>query len=525
MRNFAILLKFQFKYKLGIARVKDAFSVVKNNKISSLVIALLLCSVCACVLIPYGVIMSAIYDIFTAAGNIEGYFSTVTVMANIMVFVLAIFSVFGIMFADKDREILAPLPIKKQHIFLANYVIMYVAALLSACLFLFPGYIVFFVKNGFSLLLCVKMVLGTLVFPVMPLAVAFVVISVISRIVSGFKFKEALLTVFGALIICASLIFTNNNEILSGLLTKTHTFNRYLLNSHFLSKALASASFDSFVFLLNSFIFALIILFAVYVCGGFVYDSITEKMNSVSKSEKTAFKFSHKKQHNAFCSKEIKTILRSPIFALNCLVNIVIAPVAAYMITKRLPQLSLKSFGEFETAMIGLFVSFAIMSMGLVSSTSISREGKCFWITQIVPVSLKKQAKGRIKAATIFYFIAGEIFLFLFGVLLKIDFLYIIYGLVLTPVGALPFSYLGLFVDLIKPKLYWDKESEAVKQNFNGMLGIFACMLLTVVYMLPFILYMLGFVSKMLSLITVPIMIIVCLLLTRYMLYKRIGDN
>jgi len=57
------------------------------------------------------------------------------------------------------------------------------------------------------------------------------------------------------------------------------------------------------------------------------------------------------------------------------------------------------------------------------------------------------------------------------------------------------------------------------------MLGIFACMLLTVVYMLPFILYMLGFVSKMLSLITVPIMIIVCLLLTRYMLYKRIGDN
>ena len=217
--------------------------------------------------------------------------------------------------------------------------------------------------------------------------------------------------------------------------------------------------------------------------------------------------------------------MRSPIFALNCLANIVIAPVAAYMITKSLPQLSLKSFGEFETAMIGLFVSFAIMSMGLVSSTSISREGKCFWITQIVPVSLKKQAKGRIKAATIFYFIAGEIFLFLFGVLLKIDFLYIIYGLVLTPVGALPFSYLGLFVDLIKPKLYWDKESEAVKQNFNGMLGIFACMLLTVVYMLPFILYMLGFVSKMLSLITVPIMIIVCLLLTRYMLYKRIGDN
>ena len=106
--------------------------------------------------------------------------------------------------------------------------------------------------------------------------------------------------------------------------------------------------------------------------------------------------------------------------------------------------------------------------------------------------------------------------------LLKIDFLYIIYGLAIIPVGALPFSYSGLLIDLVKPKLYWDKETEAVKQNFNGLLGILAGIFLTVIYMIPFGLYMAGFFTKELTLVVEPIVIFVCLLITRYLLNKRL---
>lgn len=522
MRKFAVLLKFQFKYKLGFQRIKEAFFLMRNHKISSLAAALILCVICVCIFVPYGIVMSAIYDVFAASDNTEGYFSAITIMANAIVFFTSIFSVFGIMFGDKDKQILTPLPIKKKHIFLVNYLTLYTTALISSCLFLFPGFIVFFVKTGFSMSLLFKMLLGTVFFPSMPLAISFVLISLIMRFASNFRLKEAAATFLGALLVCISLLFSNNNELLTALLTKTHTFNKILLNSFFFSKSLTAVGIKSAAFLFFSIVFALLIMLMVYLCGGYIYDSITEKMHSVPKSTKALVKFSQRGQHNAFCVKEIKTILRSPVYALNCVINIVIAPVAAFMISKRIVQIKLDFLGVFEIAMIGVFIAFAIMSMNMVPSTSLSREGKCYWITQIVPVSLKNQAKGRIKAAVILYLIAGEIFIFLFGMLLKIDFLYIIYGLAIIPVGALPFSYSGLLIDLVKPKLYWDKETEAVKQNFNGLLGILAGIFLTVIYMIPFGLYMAGFFTKELTLVVEPIVIFVCLLITRYLLNKRL---
>lgn len=524
MRNFAILLKFQFRYKLGFSRIKELFSVLKNNKVSSLAVALLLCVIFACILIPYGLIMSAIYDIFSVSNNIEGYFATITIMANAMVFFLSIFSVYTILFTDKDREILSPLPIKKQHIFLVNYITIYATSFFSSCFFLFPGFIVYFIKTGFSPLLFLKIFFGTVFFPSMPLAISFIIISLIIRVVSKFRFKEAIATVFGALLVAGSLIFSNNNELLAGLLTKTHKFNKFLLNSYFFSKALTTQGLKSILFLFISIVFALVIMLMVYLCGSFLYDSITEKLHSSPNSKKVSLNFSHKKQHNAFCVKEIKTIIRSPIYALNCIFNIIIAPIAVYMMTKRTPDMLSAFFDNFEIVMLGLFVGFVIMAMSMVPSTSISREGKCYWITQIVPVSIKNQVKGRVKAAVILYLIAGELFIFLFGVLLKINFLYIIYGLAIMPIGALPFSYVGLLIDMAKPKLYWDKESEAVKQNFNAMLGMLCAVILAVVYMIPFALYMADIFTKALTLIAVPIVIVICLLITRNLLYKRLGN-
>ena len=90
--------------------------------------------------------------------------------------------------------------------------------------------------------------------------------------------------------------------------------------------------------------------------------------------------------------------------------------------------------------------------------------------------------------------------------------------------GAIPFAYSGLYIDMARPKLYWDKESEAVKQNFNGVLGMLAGIVLAVVYMIPFIMYMTGALTKNITLILEPIVLAVCIFVTRQMLYKRLRD-
>ena len=93
----------------------------------------------------------------------------------------------------------------------------------------------------------------------------------------------------------------------------------------------------------------------------------------------------------------------------------------------------------------------------------------------------------------------------------------------LTFAAALPFAYSGLIIDISKPKLVWDKEAEAVKQNFNAVLGMLACLLLSVIYSIPVALYLVGFLSEIVTMILMPVVIGICIVITKYLLNKK-GD-
>ena len=527
MRNFKVLLFFQIKYKLSLRRIRDTIIKSKQSKISAVGVSLLLIFIGASILIPYSIMMGIIFDTFNKSGNISGYFSFLTFTANTMVFLMSVFSVYNIMFADKDREILTPLPIKKNYIFFVNYIILYLGAIISSVIFLLPGFIAYFIKTEFSVVLLLKMLTGAVAFPALPLSIAFVLVSVLLRVSSGFKNKELIATISAVVIVCAALLI-NNRDIFSILSSKTKNIdfiNKILFNSFFYSKSLSLDGISSVAFLLLGYLTAAFITAIIYFYGGIIYDAITERMKYVFKNtKKSKIKIIPQKHKNAFCNKEIKTVLRSPVFALNCLFNIVLAPIAPYIFLKRQNEILSFFTGDFEIAFIGMLMCFCIMALNMVPSTSISREGKCFWITQIIPVNIKEQVKGRIKAAVISYWLCGIIFIILFDVLLKIDFLYIIYGLALILAGAIPFAYSGLYIDLARPKLYWDKESEAVKQNFNGVLGILMGIILSVVYMIPFVIYVSGALTKNITLILEPIVIAVCIFITRQMLYKRLKE-
>ena len=96
--------------------------------------------------------------------------------------------------------------------------------------------------------------------------------------------------------------------------------------------------------------------------------------------------------------------------------------------------------------------------------------------------------------------------------LLKLYFLYIIYGLAVLFVSSISFSLCGIIVDYKNPKLHWDKETEAVKQNLNGMIGIFISIILSIIYITPFAIYMAGIINKTITLILIPLICIISIL-------------
>ena len=63
-------------------------------------------------------------------------------------------------------------------------------------------------------------------------------------------------------------------------------------------------------------------------------------------------------------------------------------------------------------------------------------------------------------------FIVGEIILRFSAVTLLIM-------LIISPIAVLYPNLLGIIIDLINPKLKWDSEQKAVKQNLNGIITMF----------------------------------------------------
>lgn len=474
------------------------------------------------ILVPYSFLMIQIYKEFSAQGNIKGFFETTFVLCNMILLFTSILSVFSLMFSDKDREILLPLPIKKHHIFLCNFLIMYLSSILSSCVFIVPNVIIHFVFSGFSTLFLIKMLLCILFFSVLPLCLAYLIVSLVLRFASNFKFKDIVAIIAGVLLVAAFFILGNNEKLMMSIIDKGKEeiplLNKILFNSYFFSTSLIDGN-EGIIMLVLGIGISLVLLVGIYIYGGFSYDAICEKMKNTSShsyGKQVNYKFS--KADNAFFKKEIKTILRSPMVALNCLLNIVLAPIAAYMIYDKkavfidfIINITSGNVNLFML-MIGLYVGLVIMGVNMVPSTSISREGRRYWLVSTAPVSQLIQIKGRIKAAMLFYNLCGFVYFILFGILLKLYFLYIIYGLAVLFVSSISFSLCGIIVDYKNPKLHWDKETEAVKQNLNGMIGIFISIILSIIYITPFAIYMAGIINKTITLILIPLICIISIL-------------
>ncbi len=534
MKNikFSQLLKFQISYKLGLKRIKNIFSQFSHARLSLLGSILLVFVLLFVFLTPFCFVLIQLYKSCSPDNLEKTFFSTVFIFNNIIIFMSALFSSYNIMFSDKDREILTPLPIKKHNIFLCNFIIMYLSAIFSSLFVLLPATIIFFIYDTFSFAILFKVALAIIFSPALSVCIAYFLVSTLLRFVSNFKYKEILAIVMGFLLIFVVILISNNKELLITLnesgKSNFSILNKIFFNSLFFINSICNEGIKGLILLLIGVLISTIFLFLTYLYGGFSYDAICEKYISSSISNKAnIIKISISSAENAFLKKEIKTILRSPVYALNCLINIALAPACAYMIYDKysffkdiyinyFPDCDFKSF----ISLIGVYFGFLIMSMSMVPSTTFSREGKNYWITQTMPVSDNIQIKGRIKASITFYMISCFLFFISFGILLKMKILYIIYGLAVCFISSIAFSVCGVLVDFLNPKLIWDKETEAVKQNVNGMIGILLSFILTIIYMVPFILYILEIINIIPTLIFISLLCIASALLSIYILKR-----
>ena len=128
------------------------------------------------------------------------------------------------------------------------------------------------------------------------------------------------------------------------------------------------------------------------------------------------------------------------------------------------------------------------------SSSSFSREGKQFWLSQVIPVPPAVQVRGKLLYSLLLCLLTVPLVFLLSFFLTRWTPLELVIVIVLGLCACLPAVPSGLLSDQLRPYLNWDNPQKAIKQNMNVVLGMaVAALCYWLLYLLSMHLYRAGF--------------------------------
>jgi len=187
----------------------------------------------------------------------------------------------------------------------------------------------------------------------------------------------------------------------------------------------------------------------------------------------------------AIVLKEYKLLLRTPAYAMNCLIGSLIIPVVIplSMIQSEATTAGLlKLIRDPANSLIVTFAAAGVMLfasiINVTASTALSREGKTFWVSRMIPVEPARQVYAKFLTAMGVACAGLVLAAFMLIVFLRLDVYKSVLALAFGFLGTIPVTAVSMLPDILKPKLTWTNPYEAVKQNLNVLTAMLAASLL-----------------------------------------------
>ncbi|HOS68601.1 MAG TPA: hypothetical protein PLG67_11230 [Bacillota bacterium] len=425
-------------------------------------------------------------------------------LSSLTIFFFGIFYVMSVFYFSKDIESLLPLPLKPSEILAAKFTVAMLYEYLTEAIFLAPVLIGYGIASKAGLLYYLYGILLFLALPVLPLIYA----SAISMLVMGFtnlaKNKDRFRIVGGitAMFLAVGinafitkltgssisamelqkLMEQGNNsyaEIMSGIFFSNRFAVLALLNSEALKGFVNLA-----LFVLICILFIMLFLSfgeGIYYKGVVGISEASAKRRRFSETELER-SGRQKPVLRAYIIKELKLLFRTPVYFMNCVLMNFIFPL--FIILPLLVQpdemKELQVLGTYirdgNGSAIVLAAAFGISafvtSTNGIAASAISREGTNIFVCKYLPVSYKTQITAKALSGmsmgvvgTLSMLLAAAVFMPIPAYLMLLITAVSIFGIAFS-------SFSGILIDLNFPKLIWDNEQKAVKQNFNVVLNM-----------------------------------------------------
>ena len=441
------------------------------------------------------------------------FINIVLLIMFIFLFSKSVFESLNNLYFAKDLKIFLRMPINPIKLVRAKINNMIVSEYVMELMMLLSPILVYgyLVKAGILFYIYVAIIL--LLLPIIPIVLTSLITSVIMRFTNVIKNKTqvqyiSIFIVFIVLWIITSLFSTGEGISLERFIEKMLEVNGLieLISEYFIIlKPIMNSliNYETMTGIVNIFIFTIEslvtyylstwIISKIYLKGAIGTVVNTNNMQTKKNSELKISECKQKTPKRAFLSKELKQIMRTPIFCLQCIILPMVYPILFIGI----PAIALITFArnvgfDFFANMqenilgpIGISIAMSIAQvlyiMNFTSIIAISREGKKAKLMKTIPISLYKQFQYKLYPALIADGVIACIVTKCYSLFLpEINLLFSIFLFIILMELCLVQEKVMIMIDLKKPKITWTSEYAMMKENVNVMYEFFYAVIVVI---------------------------------------------
>ncbi|MDL2273364.1 hypothetical protein LJC34_02260 [Oscillospiraceae bacterium OttesenSCG-928-G22] len=508
MAKFLAVFSLQFRSFFGTSELRD--NLRKNKKLFLLKVAVLLAVVLlfGAFLVFYTMLLSAYIGASAELGLRELTLMLPILAAMTVTLIFGVVSILGVLFQAKDIEFLAALPLRQQTVFAAKFLIAYLTELVVTLFFVVPAVVLYGREVGAGLAFYLKSALTVLLIPMVPLVLSALLALLISRILSRLRRRETLFVVFGVLLlmlfVVGQLVLSNalsrtefDAEALTALLQRTDEVLR-LAGRAFPPAGWAALGLTSQTAATQHFLLFVLVSIAAFALVCFVSSKVYQRgATALLESGKSSparragpVRATARSPLAALALREWRMLIRTPIYALNALVGIVLFPVMLFVLPLTLPDdIPLAALAELGVDLpphllfaVAFVVMLFVCFMNPAAGSAVSREGAQLWVVKTIPVSYGRQIAAKLIVNTAIPAVTIVLTAAALGVHFPPLLPIIAAGGLFGILASVSVTALSMLPDVLRPKLLWKSETEAIKQNMNVVLGMLLSVVLTALY-------------------------------------------
>lgn len=507
MRKFISLLKLQINARYGLSNVLYNIKSDKKALWKSIGMGLAILIAMAEIIGIYTFLMLQLYKGALAINAPQIVLTMAAVSSGIIVLIFGIFYILSTVFLAKDSEFLSSLPLSQGSVFLSKFILVLLGEYPFAFFLMLPPVIIYGVGQNMGAMYYLLAIICTLFIPLVPLVISSLLSLLLMNIVGRSRHRD-LITIIGSIILLVGVFLgqnyligqmpDNNQEFLAELLKSSNKLVEFMGRAFppaiWITKILSGTFSEAVINMAYLLIVSLGAFGLVYFIASFIYQrGATAQFETGASTGKAKLSYKSSSQILTIFKIEWLTILRTPIYALNSLVMVFMAPLLMMLPLfggnlANDPDLQflyqLIKNGE-STPLLPLIVAGLITVFVLINpavSSTFSREGKNIWILKNIPVKPQIQVYGKLLAGYSISFIAAVLSAFMAMLSFRIPFISTVMAVILSAVALVPISAVGIYIDLKRPKLIWNNPQEAIKQNFNVVIAMLLGFVLVTVF-------------------------------------------